>query len=300
MQKITPCLWFDNNAEEAVAFYLSLLGGDIRKTARYTVETPGNQPLGSVMMIVFDAGGLELLALNGGPVFRPNPSISFFVNRQSAEEIEAIWQKLMEGGQALMPLDTYPFSKKYGWVQDRYGISWQLNLCDDEPEIIPFLLFTRDQNGKAEEAARFYTSLLPDSRIGSVTRFGDAAGPNHKPDDAINVTFTLAGRTFMAMDGGGGDMHKFAFDEGLSLIINCETQQEVDTLWDKITSDGGAESVCGWCKDRFGVSWQVTPRVLIDMNSDPDSEKAARAMEAMMEMTKLDIAELEAAFAGKV
>lgn len=300
MQKITPCVWFNGNAEEAVAFYSAAFGNSkINGISCYSTETPGKMPVGSVMMVSFSIDALEFLALNGGPVFQPNPSISFFVNRRKAEEIEAIWNRLIEGGQALMPLGSYPFSEKYGWVQDKYGISWQLNLCGDEPGIVPFLMFTREQNGKAAEAAKFYTSLLPDSKIESVTNFGDAAGGANKPEDAINVSFTLAGQKFMAMDGGGGDMHKFSFNEGLSLLIHCDTQEEVDRLWHQITVEGGGEeSVCGWCRDRFGVFWQITPRILLKMVSDPDTEKAARAMKAMMEMGKIDIAELKRAFAN--
>lgn len=300
MQKITPCIWFDDKAEEAADFYISVFGGGkVRDVAHYSAETPSDKPVGSVMTVLFELGGLDFLALNGGPIFRPNPAISFFVGRSSAAEIETIWEKLIDGGMVFMPLDAYPFSEKYGWVQDRYGVSWQLNLCSDEPGIVPFLLFTREQNGRAEEAARFYTGLLPDSALKSVMPFGDAAGPHNKPEEAMNVTFTLAGQKFMAMDGGGGDTHKFTFAEGLSLIVYCDTQEEVDALWEKITADGGEESVCGWCKDRFGVSWQVTPRILPAMASDPDMEKAGRAMKAMLEMKKLDIAALEAAFEGR-
>jgi predicted 3-demethylubiquinone-9 3-methyltransferase (glyoxalase superfamily) len=297
MQKITPCIWFDDKAEEAADFYISVFNdGKIKIVARYTAETPSKKPVGSVMTVLFEIEGMEFLALNGGPIFKPNPSISFFVNRQSAEEVEALWDKLSEGGQALMPLDSYPFSEKYGWVQDKYGLSWQVNLSSDEPGISTFLLFVGDQCGRAEEAAKFYTGLLPQSAIGEITRYDEN---DEGPDEAGTVktiSFTLGGQKFMALNSAYD--HKFQFDEGISLIINCDTQDEVDTLWDRITADGGAESVCGWCKDRFGGSWQIVPVAVQKMLTSGDTEATARMMDALLKMKKLDIAALERAFAG--
>jgi len=126
-QKISPCLWFDDNAEEAVKFYTSIFpNSKIREVVPYTVETPSNKPIGSVMTVSFELDGYSFLGLNGGPYFKPNPSISFHVKCETKDEVDTIWEKLSENGKVLMPLDKYPFSERYGWLKDKYGISWQL------------------------------------------------------------------------------------------------------------------------------------------------------------------------------
>ena len=152
-------------------------------------------------------------------------------------------------------------------------------------KVTPFLSF----DGQAEEAARFYVSLLPDSRIDRVTRSpmetqGGEAG------SVLLVEFTLAGRPYMALNTPG-----FSFTEAVSFLIACEDQAETDRLWAALTADGGSEIACGWLKDRWGVFWQVTPTRLMELLNDPDRERARRAMEAMTKMIKIDIAEVERA-----
>jgi predicted 3-demethylubiquinone-9 3-methyltransferase (glyoxalase superfamily) len=158
-------------------------------------------------------------------------------------------------------------------------------------KISPCLWF---DNEKAEEAAAFYTSLFPNSRIGGVNR---AAGdtPSGPKGSVLTVDFTIGGRSFIALNGGPD----FTFTEAISLSIDCDDQAEVDRYWDALIADGGEPSVCGWLKDRFGVSWQVIPRQLPQLMASPDREGAERVMQAMLRMTKLDVAELEAAFAGE-
>jgi predicted 3-demethylubiquinone-9 3-methyltransferase (glyoxalase superfamily) len=146
---------------------------------------------------------------------------------------------------------------------------------------------------EAEDAARLYTSIVKNSRITNVTRYGDA-GPGPK-GTAMIVNFELDGQEFLALNGG--PMYKFT--EAISLLVHCENQKEVDELWSKLTADGGEESMCGWLKDRFGLSWQIIPDVLGRLIGDPDPEKARRATEAMLQMKKIDIAGLERAHAGK-
>lgn len=159
--------------------------------------------------------------------------------------------------------------------------------------ITPCLWF--DDEG--EEAARFYTAIFPNSRIGTISRYGEAGKEFHKkePGSALTVAFELNGQAFTALNGGP----VFKFNEAISFQIMCETQDEVDHYWQRL-SEGGDDSAqqCGWLKDKYGVSWQVVPTVLIEMISDPDTAKSGRAMEAMMQMKKLDIAELKRAFAG--
>lgn len=149
-------------------------------------------------------------------------------------------------------------------------------------------------DGAAEEAARFYTSLIPDSRITSVNRSpGD--NPSGQKGSVLTVEFTLGGRSYIGLNGGDD----FTFNEAVSLSIECEDQAEVDRYWDALTANGGEESVCGWLKDRWGLSWQVVPRRMAELFASPDRDAAERAMQAMLKMRKLDIAELERAAAGQ-
>jgi predicted 3-demethylubiquinone-9 3-methyltransferase (glyoxalase superfamily) len=148
-------------------------------------------------------------------------------------------------------------------------------------------------DGKAEEAARFYTSLIPNSRIEGVHR-SPADTPSGPKGMVLTVDFTLAGNSYIGLNGGPD----FKFNEAVSLSIDCADQAEVDRYWNALIADGGEPSVCGWLKDRFGLSWQVVPRRLIEMYASPDRAAAERAMNAMLKMTKLDVAELERAFAG--
>jgi predicted 3-demethylubiquinone-9 3-methyltransferase (glyoxalase superfamily) len=147
-------------------------------------------------------------------------------------------------------------------------------------------------NDQAEDAVDLYTSAFGDSRITSVSRYGDG-GPG-TPGGVMSIQFELEGKEFIALNGGPS----FNFAQGISLFASCETQQEIDRLWDKLTSGGGEPGPCGWLTDRFGVSWQIVPRVLGEMLGDPDPEKAGRAMQAMLGMSRLDIAELRRAFEG--
>jgi predicted 3-demethylubiquinone-9 3-methyltransferase (glyoxalase superfamily) len=149
-------------------------------------------------------------------------------------------------------------------------------------------------DGNAEEAAGFYVSLLPDSRIDNVWR-SPADNPSTPAGAVLLVDFTLAGQRFTGINGGP----QFRFTEAVSFVIDCEDQAEVDRLWDALTADGGSPSQCGWLKDRFGLSWQIIPRQLGEMLGDPDGERARRAMEAMLSMTKIDVVAMKRAFDGE-
>lgn len=155
-------------------------------------------------------------------------------------------------------------------------------------KIITFLWY----NGQAEEAVNYYVSIFPDSKVVNIARFGDA-GPGQK-GSVLTVDFQLAGQSFIALNGGP----EFRFTEAISLFVNCETQQEVDTLWEKL-SDGGEIGRCGWLKDKYGLSWQITPTALGELLQDKDAEKANRAMQAMLKMSKIDIAEMRRAQTGQ-
>ena len=160
-------------------------------------------------------------------------------------------------------------------------------------KITPFLWF----DNQAEEAAKFYTTIFKNSKIGKILRYDEAAakaagGP---VGSVLTIEFEIEGQKFTALNGGP----QFKFNESVSFVVNCETQEEVDYFWEKLTADGGKESACGWLKDKFGLSWQITPRALIEMLQDKDAEKAERVMKAMLQMDKIDIKKLKEAYAGK-
>lgn len=301
MQKITPFLWFDNNAEEAAKFYTSLFkNSKIGKVVHYSDAgaAASGRPKGSVMTIPFELEGYQFTALNGGPIFKLTPAVSFFVNCEKQDEVQKLWDKLSQGGKSLMPLDKYPFSEKYGWIQDKYGISWQLFFSQTpvEQKIVPSLMFTGSVSGRAEEAINFYTSVFRDSKVGGIFRYG----PDMSPDKEGTITYadyTLEGKVFAAMDSARA--HDFIFNEAISFVINCKDQNEIDHYWDKL-SEGGDEKAqqCGWLKDKYGVSWQVIPVQLMELLSDPDHAKSQRVMQAMLQMKKIDVGELKNAARG--
>jgi predicted 3-demethylubiquinone-9 3-methyltransferase (glyoxalase superfamily) len=158
------------------------------------------------------------------------------------------------------------------------------------PKIYPCLWF----DGRAEEAANFYVTLLPDSRVEKVWR-SPADTPSGPAGMVLTVDFTLGGQPFQGLNGGPD----FSFNEAVSFVIECEDQAEVDRLWSVLTADGGEPGPCGWMKDRFGMSWQITPKRLVEMLDDPDTDAARRAMEAMLQMGKIETPALERAFAGE-
>jgi predicted 3-demethylubiquinone-9 3-methyltransferase (glyoxalase superfamily) len=162
-------------------------------------------------------------------------------------------------------------------------------------KITPFLWF----DDRAEEAAKFYSSVFKDSKVGKILRYSEETAKisqsGRPPGSVLTVEFEIEGQKFTALNGGP----QFKFNESVSFVVNCETQQEVDYFWKKLTADGGEESACGWLKDKFGLSWQVTPTVLIEMLQDKDPEKSERVMNAMLQMQKIDIKTLREAYAGE-
>jgi len=299
MQKIIPFLWFDSNAEEAINFYTSIFkNSKIGSVARYDEAgaVASGRPKDSIMTASFNLNGEEFVALNGGPHFKFNPSISFFVITKDENEIDNLWKKLSEGGKVLMELDKYDWSKKYGWVEDKYGLSWQLMLTEDDvkQKIIPSLLFVDKVYGKAEEAMNFYTSVFKNGKVESVYKYG----ANYPPNDENAVMyedFTLEGNKFAAMDSAND--HNFNFNEAISFVVNCDNQEELDYYWNKLSADPKSE-MCGWLKDKFGVSWQIVPTVLSKLLSDKDAKKSQRVMQAMLQMKKISIPDLEKAYKG--
>ncbi|MBY0487546.1 MAG: VOC family protein [Flavobacteriaceae bacterium] len=282
MQKITPFLWFDGKAQEAAEFYTAIF-----KNSSINGVNP--------MVTTFQLNGLHFSALNGGPMYKFSNAISLFVTCNSKEEIDYLWKNLSDDGTVLMDLGSYPWNENYGWTTDKYGLSWQLFFGDKEQEIAPSLLFVNEQFGNAEAAINLYTSLFDASKIISMSRYGDTS-PEFK-DNILHAEFQLEHQTFKAMESHAN--HDFHFNEAFSFVINCEDQKEVDFYWSKLTQDGGKESQCAWLKDKFGVSWQVVPKLLTALLNDKDREKADRVMNAMLQMKKIDCQKLQDAYDGK-
>ena len=299
-QLIVPCLWFDAAALDAARLYTSLfdnsrLCGNVA-TGEASSKLTGLD-VGTPLTVEFEIAGFRIVGLNGGPMFKLNPSISFFVICETEEEIDRLWEKLAEGGLAMMPLAKQEWSEKYGWVCDRFGVNWQIalgKLSDVGQKITPSFMFVGEQYGRGEEAVNLYTSIFPRSSIDGILRH--EAGGTERAGSVKHAQFALQGEKFMIMENAYS--HAFNFNEAFSLMIHVETQADVDYYWSKLVADGGQESQCGWLKDKFGVSWQVVPRVLHTMISDPDRAKADRVTAAFMQMKKFDIAELERAYQG--
>ncbi len=298
-QKITPFLWFDDQAEEAVNFYTSVFKNSaVTRTNRFDEASAkaSGRPAGSVMTVAFKLEGFEFSAINGGPYFKINPSVSFYVTCPQPEEIDELWQKLEKGGRIRMPLDKYPFSDKYGWIEDQYGVSWQLIMGNRQEKIIPCLMFSGPQQNRAEEAMHFYTSVFKMSDITMNAHY--EAGQTDIKATVVHGEFRLEGQLFIAMDSGV-PMDDVQFNEGVSMVINCADQAEVDYYWDKLTAEGDKSAQqCGWLKDKFGFSWQVVPEILPKLLSDPDPVKIGRVSAALLKMKKLDIGLLQSAYDG--
>lgn len=282
---ILPCLWYDGDAKESAEFYCKVFDGKI------TADTP--------VVMNIDIFGQKLMLLNGGPHFKKNASVSFMVICETEDEVQKYWDQLSDGGMILMDLNSYSWSKKYGWVQDKYGVSWQIFLGEKQSDqkIIPTLMFIHENNGKAKEAMELYTNTFPNSKIGNILRYGDGSEGHSITEPSENIQhahFELDGYDFFCMDNSYD--HQFDFNEGISMVVMTDDQEETDRYWNALTSDGGRESMCGWLKDKYGFSWQIVPKRLIQLMSDPDQEKAQNVVQSMMKMQKIIIQDLENAY----
>lgn len=267
-KSIYPCLWFDNNAKEAAEFYVNVFDN-----SKITSENP--------LVVEFELNGVRFMGLNGGSQFNPTSAVSYFVYcGGDHSKIESLFRKLSEGGMVLFPLDKYDWSEKYAWVQDKFGVNWQLDVdaINHPQKIVSALLFTNEKAMQVKEAATFYTSVFKDSKILMEYPFPDG-------ENLLFTQFKLNNYLFNAMSGGA-EKHKFDFSEGNSFVIECDTQEEIDHYWSAFAS-GGKESMCGWVQDKYGVWWQVVPSILKELMNTP--EKAQKVTEAFMKMKKFDI-----------
>lgn len=295
LHKFTTCLWFDSNAEEAMTFYASVFDNARIGSIAYYGEAGHevhHRPADSVMTVTLTIDDQELMGLNGGPVFTINPAISFYVSCKSEKELDNLYKKLSDGGSVLMELKKYDFSERFAWVNDKFGVPWQLNLTDrTSQKISPCLMFTGEQSGRTEEAINFYTSVFKNSNIDYMVKY-EAGEP--APGTVKHAAFKLDGQQFIAMDSP--IEHGFTFTPATSFIVNCKTQNEIDEMWEKLQANGGSPSQCGWLTDKFGVSWQVVPTIIEGMLTSKDKGKRERVLASVMKMTKLDIAKLEEAY----
>jgi predicted 3-demethylubiquinone-9 3-methyltransferase (glyoxalase superfamily) len=285
MQKIIPHLWFDKEAKEAAEFYTSVFDD----TKINFVTLIRNTPSGDAEIVGFQIMGYDFMAISAGPFFKINPSISFHAKCRTVEEVDRIWKKLSKGGTVMMELSEYPFSKRYGWIQDKFGVSWQIIYTegDFKQRITPVLMFVGDVCGKAEEAIGFYTSIFPAAKAHVLARYINGEEPD-KEGTVKYAQFILDGQEFGAMDSAR--MHDFGFNEAVSFIVNCKDQNEIDYFWDKLSAVPEAEQ-CGWIKDKYGVSWQIIPANMGELiGKNPE-----KTTPAMLKMKKIIIADLEKA-----
>ena len=281
---IFPCLWFDGNGREAAEFYTTTFNGKI------TVDTP--------MVQNIELFGQKIMLLDGGSQFQKNASISLMVICLSETEIDNCWNALSTGGKILMPLEKYPFAEKYGWIRDKFGTTWQL-IFGDIPEnaqrMVPTLMFVNENNGRAKEAMDFYTQIFPNSKIEGILTYKEGGEKEAHPENVQHAEFLIDGYKFGCMDSSLN--HQFNFSEGISLVKLTDNQTETDYLWNSLISDGGNESRCGWLKDKFGVSWQIVPKRLLELGIfAEDPIKGQKAFQAMLKMTKINIQEIENAY----
>lgn len=298
-QKIVPNIWFNHDAEEAGAFYADALPWTTSEiTYRYPAEAPDWQQdlVGTPLTIDVTIDGYILTLINGGPAFRPTPALSFMLGFDARKfdddsdamhaQFDSTWAKLAEGGRILMDVGEYPFSPRYGWVEDRYGVSWQLLVVGAEsqsgPFVVPELMFSGAVQNRAREAAEFYASVFPDSKVGFLAEYPEQTGPA-TPGSVMFGEVKLSGGWLAIMDSAVEQDEPFT--PAVSLEVSCADQAEIDRLWDALSAVPEAEQ-CGWLVDKFGVSWQIVPENMGDLL------QREGAYAAMMPMKKIIIADL--------
>ncbi len=293
MQKIVPHLWFDREAVDAARLYTSLF----ENSAINGIATLSGTPSGDVEIVDLVLANLRFSAISAGPYFKFNPAVSLMVSCGSRQEVDALYSVLSVEGSILMPLGDYPFSQWYAWIQDRYGLNWQVMLVekvDEANKIRPNLLFAGPVCGMATEAIDYYVSVFDNSVRGFVNRYGDGEAMDERAQ--VNYAeLNIMGTQLVVMDHGfGGD---FTFNEAFSLIVLCDDQAEIDKYWERLSFVSEAEQ-CGWLKDRFGVSWQIIPSNWTEIMMNGDKEALKRVTDTFLKMKKIDIAMIEAARLG--
>lgn len=291
--KIIPCLWFDDNAEDAVNFYINIFeNSKINGFEKYTkVGYEYHQkPEGSIASIDFEILGQRFLALNGGPIFKFSEAISFYVYCGTDEIFDNLYENLVKGGKVLMEKGKYFWSDKYTYLKDRYGVYWQLdiNKIDFNQKIVPSLLFVNEKYTKLKEAFEFYVSIFPNSK--QIVQYPYPKTEGIPEGSLLFNQISLNGYLLNGMSSNYE--HKFDFNEAISFIVLCNSQDEIDYYWEKLLSGGTAQQ-CGWLKDKFGISWQIVPDELLKISQIDDNQKLEKIYSAMFNMIKLDFNELK-------
>ena len=279
---IYPCLWFEKEGREAAAFY--------QATFPHTKLIQDSD-----MVSMLSMNGQNIMLLTGGPMFKPNSAMSIMVLCDDKDEVQDYWNKLSLEGKSLMELNAYPWSEKYGWVKDKYGIDWQVYYSrqrSTNQKFVPTLMFTGKAAGRCEEAIHFYTELFPNSTVQGILKYPEGV-EGGTPGQVQHAQFNINGYTLMAMDSSMD--HGVEFSEGNSITVITQDQEETDYYWNGLIADGGEESMCGWLKDKFGLSWQIVPQPMLDIFDGEDKAAAERARQAMLKMRKIDISEIKAA-----
>ena len=280
-QVITPAIWCDGTADEAAQFYANVF-----RDASVIEQAPG-------LAATVSIHGFKLSLINGGNQYAPNPSISCILNfdpllfggeEQARDYLDELYERLSTGG-VLMELGEYPFSPRYAWVRDRFGMTWQLMLTDPDGDprlfVIPSFMFGGTNHANAEEATDAWIALFDNAHRGALYRYEEGG-----PLDAGTVMFTdftLRGTWMAATDSG--TFHDFTFTPGVSMIVSCRDQEEIDRYWAGLSAVPEAER-CGWCIDRWGVSWQVVPHNIAELMAD------AATRDKILHMGKIDLTKL--------
>lgn len=274
--KIIPSLWLEDNARAVMTYYASVFP----ESEITNVYPP---------VVTAELAGVPFIAINRGPAnFKPNPSISFMVVCESRDEIDSMWRKLSKNGKVYMKLDSYRWSSYYGWIGDEYGFTWQLYLgkLEDvqQQRIVPTLMFAENKQGHCEKAINYYQSVFKHFQLQGIMRYEEG----YYKGQVMHGQFALDGFIMAAMDSGVPQ--DFTFNEAISFTIRCDGQQEIDYYWEQLTKNG-TEGNSGWCRDPFGVSWQIVPHNIQELVfSSPNAQKAS---DALLKMKRIIIKDLQ-------
>lgn len=296
MQKIIPFIWFEDKVEEIANWYVSIFPNSKIISTSVLPDTPS----GEAKIVSLSLNGTEFQFMAAGPLANRNPSFSYMVACQTVEEVENLWSLLSSDATIMMPLAEYPFSQKYGWLKDQYGVSWQImhdGGMSEVQRITPCLMFVGEVYGRAEEAMNLYCSLFGGELMpGHISRYI----ANQLPDQEGKINyarFQIKDQQFVIMESA--HEHQFNFNEMQSLVVRCEDQKEMDEIWDKLSFDPKSEQ-CGWLKDKYGVSWQMTSYKIEEMMTKGSKEQLQRVVKAFLPMKKPDLEMIEKAFNGEV
>lgn len=280
---LIPAFWCDGTLAAQARAYAALFPGALIDGQEAAAWVPAPGALAALLTL----GGCAVQLIDGGPMFRPTPALSLFVQCGTEGEVRALWEGLAEGGAVLMPLGAWPWAPLYGWVQDRWGVSWQVNLgplAEVGRAITPYLTFTGPAAGRVRAALELYARAFPDLRVDGIHEH-DGSGPD-PAGTVMHAQVRLRGGTLMLSDSA--HPHGWGFTPGGSLAVICPDQAQVDRLWDLLIAEGGQPSRCGWLTDPFGLSWQIVPQVLHDIMATGTPDQKARAVAAFLPMGKLD------------